>query len=264
MQKYGLSLQHPGSKSYLELDRFYFNARVAIEIQGQQHYHPANRFAKQGDRHATLKKQREKDALKRRLLAEQGVALVEIKFDDSDELILQKVAAVLPLRQSPLPLDGSESRKINQCIDRYPTQESIVTALSELSAQLAAPALTSTLVRENNPLLYAAIKQRLGSINAARDLLNANHPRRRKGFWSEDQLFQTMKKARDKFGRWPIRSELMEIDGSLVYALKKHGGYNKLKESFTQRIEQEMNRPASTPNISEPLQTALKSNGVVA
>ena len=252
LQKYGLSLQHPGSKSYLELDRFYFNARVAIEIQGQQHYHPANRFAKQGDRHATLKKQREKDALKRRLLAEQGVALVEIKFDDSDELILQKVAAVLPLRQSPLPLDGSESRKVNQGIDRYSTKESIVAALSELSAQLAAPTLTSTLVRENNPLLYAAIKQRLGSINAARDLLNANHPRRRKGFWSEDQLFQTMKKARDKFGRWPIRSELMEIDGSLVYALKKHGGYNKLKERFRQRIdqtEQEMNRPASAPDI---------------
>ena len=61
LQKYGLSLQHPGSNSYLELDRFYFNARVAIEIQGQQHYHPANRFAKQGDRHATLQKQHEKN-----------------------------------------------------------------------------------------------------------------------------------------------------------------------------------------------------------
>ena len=131
LQKYGLNLQHPGSKNYLELDRYYFNAKVAIEVQGQQHFYTAKLFAKHGDKHATLKKRLEFDETKRKLLAENNVKLIELKYSDSDELILKKLTGVLPLRPEPLAITESDMRTINQGIDRYPTKE-IMTKAGDL------------------------------------------------------------------------------------------------------------------------------------
>lgn len=71
----GLLLKNPETGRFLELDRYYFDVKVAIEIQGQQHY----RHTKLWDetRCNSVKKI---DIIKRQLLQEQGIYLIEIHY----------------------------------------------------------------------------------------------------------------------------------------------------------------------------------------
>lgn len=60
------------------LDVFIPALNLALEHQGEQHYRAVNAFG--GDE--TLKRGLERDAVKRRLCEENGVHLVEIRFDE--------------------------------------------------------------------------------------------------------------------------------------------------------------------------------------
>jgi hypothetical protein len=61
----------------MRLDIFLPELALAIEYQGQQHYQPVTAFGGE-EGHARL---RERDAEKRRLCRENGVNLVDVRYD---------------------------------------------------------------------------------------------------------------------------------------------------------------------------------------
>jgi hypothetical protein len=71
----GLLLKNPETNRFLELDRYYFDAKVAIEIQGQQHYKETKFWDK-----SRLNDVRKIDQIKRELLKEQNIHLIEIHY----------------------------------------------------------------------------------------------------------------------------------------------------------------------------------------
>lgn len=79
----------------LELDFLIPGLKVAIEVQGQQHYFFNNLFHKTNN---DLRKQKYRDSLKAEWCAEKGFTLVEFPYDslpsnseEFKEIILQKV-----------------------------------------------------------------------------------------------------------------------------------------------------------------------------
>lgn len=85
LERYGIILRSPSSGHHLELDRYYYKRRLAIEVQGQQHYRPI--FGED-----ELRRTQEADAYKRTALKMQGVILVEVRYDEATkEHIEQKL-----------------------------------------------------------------------------------------------------------------------------------------------------------------------------
>jgi hypothetical protein len=84
-------LKNPITGKNLELDGYNEELKLAFEYQGEQHY-KKNYFHKS---ELDYKLQVEKDELKRRLLAQEGIALIEIpytvKFNDLDSFIREKL-----------------------------------------------------------------------------------------------------------------------------------------------------------------------------
>jgi hypothetical protein len=76
--KYGVDLKNSLTDCYLELDRFYYDARVAIEIHGKQHYTGTKHKAFGDD---VVKRTKKNDSIKANLLRDQGVELIEIPFN---------------------------------------------------------------------------------------------------------------------------------------------------------------------------------------
>lgn len=78
----------------LEFDRFYPDAKVAIEFQGRQHYEEVTfRYGK-----SNLQQQQNRDGLKALACLRQKVTLVEIPdIDLSHETLVAKLGGVLPL-----------------------------------------------------------------------------------------------------------------------------------------------------------------------
>lgn len=75
---YGIDLQNKDTKQWFQIDRYYINQRVAIEIQGKQHY-------KAGNEDSVWTQERtdriqEIDAIKEKRLKDIGVYLIKIKW----------------------------------------------------------------------------------------------------------------------------------------------------------------------------------------
>jgi hypothetical protein len=87
---YNLNLKNPDTGLYLEIDRFYINERIAIEVQGEQHFRPGGlNGAYTEDRYEKIV---ELDNLKRKLCIEQNVTLIEIPYNKCKEKdILKKL-----------------------------------------------------------------------------------------------------------------------------------------------------------------------------
>ena len=117
LRKYGLNLQNPKTGQHFEIDRYYYNARVAIEIQGQQHYKAGGNQVWTKER---LQKMIESDQIKRKMLADQGVTLVTIphnKCSEQDILNQLKCIGELKLREfgeTPEMMDNTEPSLIDQ------------------------------------------------------------------------------------------------------------------------------------------------------
>ena len=62
----------------LELDVFVPHAKLALEYQGQQHYEPVELWGGQ----EALEAQQKRDALKAARCKQEGVVLLEVRFDD--------------------------------------------------------------------------------------------------------------------------------------------------------------------------------------
>ena len=77
LEKYGVCTKNPETGNYLEIDRFYISQRLAIEIQGQQHY----KHTKYWDA-ARVTSTKHRDQIKRELLKKQDVKLIEIKYNN--------------------------------------------------------------------------------------------------------------------------------------------------------------------------------------
>lgn len=87
-------LVNPSTGERLELDRFYPLHRVAFEFNGQQHYVATARFSKQ-----QVSKQRQRDAIKRRICSENKVTLVIVHAEDLTlAAMFEKVGDLLPIR----------------------------------------------------------------------------------------------------------------------------------------------------------------------
>jgi len=80
---YGLNMKNPDTGLYLEIDRFYPELKVAFEIQGVQHYSPG------GEKSFWTEERFERiihlDKLKRKLLKNQNVFLIEIPYNKCSE-----------------------------------------------------------------------------------------------------------------------------------------------------------------------------------
>lgn len=78
LKDYGLNLQNPETKMWFELDRYYFKAKIAIEIQGQQHYRTGgNDFWSQERTNSVVRL----DLIKKKMLDEQGIYLITIPYN---------------------------------------------------------------------------------------------------------------------------------------------------------------------------------------
>lgn len=227
--KFGLDIRDPISGRNLEIDRFYYTAKVAIEIQGQQHYYPAKRFAKHLNPSVTLEKRKQSDTLKKAIIIANGIEFIEIKYDDPESVILGKLLGKLTLRQVPLGVDECDMAGLNGGIDRYSSIEAVKKALMEIKEKHAGEKLSSTLIREENNLLYTAIKHFHGGVRAIRELIDEPHIRREKGYWTLPRVVSMLLELRNTLQRWPVRSEMHSFHGSLVYAIKRHGGYIAIK-----------------------------------
>jgi len=76
-----LSIEHQASPSWLRRQRYdgyIAQHRVAVEYNGEQHYHPIERF---GGEHG-LRHTQERDRKKLELSAEHGVEVIVFRYDD--------------------------------------------------------------------------------------------------------------------------------------------------------------------------------------
>jgi len=110
----GLNTQNPRTKQWLQIDRYYFKAKVAIEINGKQHYQSTDSTFWDKDRTNSVKKL---DKLKRKLLKEQGVTLIVIPFNRASKRYITKVlrgCGVLKLRELLETPSGQSAAKLSQ------------------------------------------------------------------------------------------------------------------------------------------------------
>lgn len=77
-EDYGIELRHPVTGKYLEIDRFYPELRLAIEVQGRQHYE-----AVWGE--VQLRSTQKADETKRIVLKRHNITLVEIPYFKASE-----------------------------------------------------------------------------------------------------------------------------------------------------------------------------------
>ena len=82
---YGINLKNSLTGQWLEVDRYYYNLKLAIEIHGKQHF-IATAYEKFGDK--VVERTKINDEIKAKLLQDQGVDLIVIPYSRcSDEFI---------------------------------------------------------------------------------------------------------------------------------------------------------------------------------
>lgn len=74
---YGIDTRNPNTGRYLQIDRYYYNQKIAIEVQGQQHYRATSYWNE-----TRVTPVKEVDAIKKKILEEQGVKLVYIRYNN--------------------------------------------------------------------------------------------------------------------------------------------------------------------------------------
>jgi hypothetical protein len=231
LNHYGVYLTNPETKQPLEIDRYYYNARVAIEIQGHQHKYPATLFSKvENNPEKSFKKRKKLDFIKREQLQEQNILLIEINFNDSDKKILEKLQDKLKLRKTPLPAKIFDDALDKTTYHKYKNKHEAKMALLEIQNQIDNNLITSDIVRKLNSPLYTALKKFYGGINGGRDLINAKQIRNPRNSWTLIKVKNKVRELNKLNGHFPTKKELQNYEKGLYYAVAKHGGIKKIKE----------------------------------
>lgn len=107
-------LVNPLTGERLEFDRWYINARVAFEFNGDQHYRPTDSYPDEEE----VRRQRARDLMKAALAQQQGIRLVTVHPGDlTFERLGRLTAGLLPVRQ-PVAEDPVV-RKLNHLSSTY-------------------------------------------------------------------------------------------------------------------------------------------------
>lgn len=88
LQLYGVNLINEKTGYYLELDRYYYNCKVAIEIQGKQHYVPTKHHIFGKD---VVDRTQYIDKIKADLLKQQDIELLLIPYTQCSEAGILKI-----------------------------------------------------------------------------------------------------------------------------------------------------------------------------
>lgn len=219
--EYNISLKHPVTNNPLELDRYYFNERIAIEIQGEQHYKKTPHFK------SSLEELSKVDQSKKLQLADQRITLIEITYKDTDDEIINKVKPYFKLLTVPRNVEFiRDSYEFYQDINA--AKEGLLKILEKYPEKL----FTSELVKNENVALYIAIKKFHGGINGGRELIDMPIIRETRDSWTFSRTINELTKLYDTIGCFPKKGDILEHNPKLYYAVIKHGGLRKLNKLF--------------------------------
>lgn len=73
---YGVNTLNPDTGGYLQIDRYYYQQRLAIEIQGQQHYKPTTFWNE-----TRVRPVQKLDAIKKAIIEDQGIKLLYVRYN---------------------------------------------------------------------------------------------------------------------------------------------------------------------------------------
>lgn len=234
LKYYGVELVNAETNQPLEIDRYYYEAKVAIEIQGHQHKYPASLFTKiDSDSIKTFKHQKKIDNYKRKQLEEQGIDLIEIDFNDYEKEILEKISEKLMLREKPLSLKEINYNYSNtETYHQYKNKDKAREALLKIQEKANEKFITSDDVRENNASLYTALKKFYGGIHGGRNLIKLNHPRKPRNSWTREKVKKKINELIELNKRFPNKKELQNYEKGLYYAVTKFGGIRNFKKEI--------------------------------
>lgn len=223
--EYGVIIIHPVTNNNLELDRYYYNEQIAIEVQGEQHFIEANLFADGKDKRQRLQETLNVDQSKKKQLEKQGITLIEISYKETDEEIIEKAKMYFKLLSTP--------RSVEVIKDNHEFFEDPIEAkkgLIELIKKYPDELFTSDFVKEKSPALYKALKMYHGGINGGRTLINMSFIRESRNSWTFDYTVDEFKKLMNQLGFFPTKEAVLISYPKLYYAIVKHGGLRKFKK----------------------------------
>lgn len=219
--EYNVLLKHPITNNPLELDRYYFNERIAIEIQGEQHYKETPHFK------GKLEELLEVDQSKKMQLEKQGIMLIEITYKDTNEEIISKVKPYFKLLDIPRPFEI-----IKDSYEFYKDAEVAREGLLKIVEKYPEKLFTSDLIKNENLALYTAIKKFHGGINGGRELINIAIIREKRNSWSFYRTINELKRLQGNIGHFPTKKDILAHNPKLYYAAVKHGGLRELRKIF--------------------------------
>lgn len=213
-KQFNLTLINPKTGRPLELDRYYYDYKIAVEIQGEQHEKEASFFARQKQLTPKqyLSEIQKLDLLKKKQCEEQGVTIVYIYDYMDNTTILNTLSRYLPIRTEPLKLKNTDL-----------TLENI---LLNLELKKGAAITSEDIKRESQPL-YKEVLHKYGTLNEARKAIGLIHIKESPNSWTLDKVINELNPIVSSLGRMPKKHEISQ---SLYYGIQKYGGLIKLSK----------------------------------
>jgi len=220
-RKYGINLINPNTQKYLELDRYYPEYRVAIEVQGLQHEEEIPYFAKMKGMSPSeyLNYIKLLDKEKQRQCTAQKIELIYIYDNMSKNDILNKISNYLPLRTSPLKIKSNYSK------NKHKTQKQTFLKLENEKGS----ALTSNDIKEYSQKFYKDLLLDYGTLSSARQELGIAPLREHRNYWTLEKVTDKILNLIDELGKFPRKEDILKYDTKLYYGIVKHGGLRKFK-----------------------------------
>lgn len=221
-KKFNLSLINPYTHNPLELDRYYFNKKIAIEIQGIQHYSICEFFSQNKnitpEEYLTLI--RDIDNSKMEQCIQQGVLLIRIHYKATKEEILQKISTVLPLRKKPLSLTSTDMISwVDQCKQAF------------IKLKLESKVVTATMMKDMYPVLYKQMIEQFGNFYNARKYFKQNQCRLPRNSWTMDKVIDELTNLiKHNNNLFPTKKIIFNYNQKLYYGIVKHGGLRYFKK----------------------------------
>jgi hypothetical protein len=166
--EFNIELRNPITNNFLEIDRYYPNHRVAIEIQGEQHKKEIKHFADRKGLTPTeyLQEVKRIDEEKKKQCKKQKITLIELHDSMTKDKILKTIQNVLPIRDVSLPIVSKAYGGI---------QEEIINSLQKIQSNKKGYVTKKDIVTYSRPL-YDDIRAFYGGIYQAREAAGIQQP----------------------------------------------------------------------------------------